>query len=175
MTTAHPSFCLAARRGFTLIELMLVITIMGLLASVAIPNYREMQLRSKKAERAVVMNALAKGLREYFASHESLPTAGGNTTTSFSGAWNPALPVTAGSKRIDWTKPGWNQLAVSSFGNVYYHYYFYAYQSGAQAYFQVYAEGDLDANGLVNVRQQQWTLQAGTWSLTTDVETGDTY
>jgi len=38
------------RKGFTLVELMIVVAIIGVLASLAIPNFVEMQYRAKRAE-----------------------------------------------------------------------------------------------------------------------------
>jgi prepilin-type N-terminal cleavage/methylation domain-containing protein len=53
------------RRGFTLIELMVVIAIIIILAAIAIPNYLSMTARAKRSRVASDMNAIATALESY--------------------------------------------------------------------------------------------------------------
>ncbi|HVP59254.1 MAG TPA: prepilin-type N-terminal cleavage/methylation domain-containing protein [Myxococcaceae bacterium] len=53
-------------RGFTLIELMIVVAIIGLLAAVAIPNFLRFQARSKQGEVKLNLKALVTAERAYY-------------------------------------------------------------------------------------------------------------
>ena len=77
--------------GFTLIELMIVVAIIGILAAIALPAYQDYTIRSKISECAGVIAACKTSVSEYFASEGSLPAnvnqAGcATTTTQYCGA-----------------------------------------------------------------------------------------
>lgn len=53
-------------RGFTIIELMIIVGILAVLAAVAIPAYMTYMKRSKSSEAAVSLKAICKGTASYF-------------------------------------------------------------------------------------------------------------
>jgi type IV pilus assembly protein PilE len=52
--------------GFTLLELLVVMTVIAILASVAIPSYQQSVMRSRRADARVAMNAVATRLERCF-------------------------------------------------------------------------------------------------------------
>ncbi|WP_297528577.1 type IV pilin protein [Thiohalobacter sp.] len=58
-------------RGFTLIELMIVVAIVAILASLAYPSYRQHVLRTNRADCAAVMLEAASALERYYSANNS--------------------------------------------------------------------------------------------------------
>jgi type IV pilus assembly protein PilA len=69
------------RKGFTLIELMIVVAIIGILAAIAIPNFIKFQARSKQGEAKTNLKAVFQAEKSWYAekdSYDSLSTVGWN-------------------------------------------------------------------------------------------------
>lgn len=76
-------------KGFTLVELLIVIVVLGILISISIVAYNGIQARARDSRRHNDISEIAKGLEVYYSVNHKYPTSGGatiiNNTWSASG------------------------------------------------------------------------------------------
>ena len=99
--------------GFTLIELMIVVAIIGILAAIAIPNFLRFQLKAKSSEGKTNLAAIRTAEQSYYSEFGSYVSSQGlspaNTTTSA----KVAFTGTTGFNTIGWAPEG---LVYFSYG-----------------------------------------------------------
>lgn len=154
------------QRGFTLIELMVSVAIVGILASIAIPSFARMQLRTKSAERTYLMQSIYRAIDDLYVRDARFPTdLGGGFTLLNLPAQPNATPTTS---KVAWRTRSlgagddWNALALVVDGGVYYRYSGWAYVSAPFRYYYLAAEGDLDGDGLRNIWRKNWVWNGTT-------------
>lgn len=133
--------------GFTIMELMIVVAIIGILAAVAIPAYQNSQNKSRRAEALGNISAIAKLEQSYMAEFNNFV----------------AVPVSQPGGGLGPSKRDWTVAANAAFGTLGFRpdgdvYYDYEVNVDVgvcpgQDCFTATAYGDADGNGLVAMIQ----------------------
>ena len=92
------------QKGFTLIELMIVVAIIAILAAIAIPAYQDYLVRTQVSEGAVLTDGAKTAISEFYSNTGTFPgsnlSAGLATAASISGKYVSGVNVGTTSGRI---------------------------------------------------------------------------
>lgn len=147
------------RRGFTLLELMLVVGIIGVIAAIAIPNFIMYQARSRRSEAYTNLSAMGRAQKAYQAErnayHDSVLIAGDivpDPTMYNGGALGAVTMPWDAAAQAAFSEVGW-----SPEGKVYYAYAAYTNATASTGVncnlcdlcFTGAAYGDVDGNSSI--------------------------
>ena len=131
-----------AQRGFTLIELMIVVAIIGILAAVAIPKFLDYMKKGKRSEAELNLNAINKAADSEYAENTTYPQAVQAATPGVN-------CCTQAGKKCAVVAAEWNGIAAwdaLGFEMTQPFYFQYTYSSAVSNLFTATAIGNLDCD-----------------------------
>lgn len=91
----------AIQKGFTLIELMIVVAIIGILAAIALPAYQDYTARAQMSEAMVLADGQKGAVTEFFADRGVMPAnnaaAGISAASDISGKYVASVNIASGA------------------------------------------------------------------------------
>ena len=161
-------------RGFTMLELMFYVAIVGLLASVALPEYTRFRYRAQLSEAELNVNAMVRMLQLQMSETNGggLPTAinfGGFSLAFLNAPPNPPLPPGRTRRTFDGQLGDWVAMPTTPSGQTAFSYTVTALKWSAGGVsgqeIEIYAFADLDGDGVWAQRCQLWSWDNGDWVL----------
>jgi prepilin-type N-terminal cleavage/methylation domain-containing protein len=161
----QPGGCMQRRRaraGFTLIELMVVVGILGTLSAIALPQFSALVRRSKTAEVPANLNSMFKGAASYYLSELSTQgqtaSVAGHCTVDDAG---PSPASASAGKQPFTADASFRALAFQIADTVYFSYGIISpdprnstsqcdRQPNTVSLYTFYAWGDLDGDGVTS-------------------------
>ena len=130
--------------GFTLVELMIVVVILGILAAVAIPAFSRYVKRSKTSEAIENINGIYNGELTYY---NRSPELFNNPAAQFMGTTAQPSGTAGTAKRTGtWTGTDWTAIGYASDKAMYYTYQATTGGTGSAAAATITANGNLDGD-----------------------------
>ena len=118
---------LRTQKGFTLIELMIVVVIIGILAAIAIPNFIAMQNRAKEGSTKANMHTLQLAAEDYGVRNDGVyaadmtssgsPTVASSLPASFKNPFSGATGTGAYENRATFAAPAALTSGISSYSD----------------------------------------------------------
>jgi type IV pilus assembly protein PilA len=98
------------QKGFTLIELMIVVAIIGILAAVALPAYQDYTIRAKMSEVILAMSACRTSITEVYQS--------GGASAGVANGWGCEVSTTQATKYVNEISTGTNGQVTAKVRNI---------------------------------------------------------